>query len=316
MRAALRATQVAIIAVGAHGYALIMANIPNGDKVKSCIGEVAGDIGHITTVGRGPRNQFGKDFEAEGNTWTHALCRLDSDGDGRTNGEELGDPDCEWSKGQTPQFVDGITHPGQNCDDKFLAAADEPAPGIDRATMIFFHGIAMITAWGLLLPVGSFAAIFWRKAFGEPLWFKVHMTLQTIGLLVFLSGFVFTSLGAYGNDSPHKTSGSVFSVLALLQGIGGVCRPHKPTEGEQPSCRRTSFQISHRLLGKCLVLYGLMQVAGGIFYYEELYNVKPNLLLGVFGVLVAASLLFGFQGWLRGRRQTSGMLEKNGEVEL
>jgi len=314
MRMALQATQLAIIAVGAHGYSQTMANIPNSDRVKSCTGVVAGDIGHITMAGRGLRNQFGKDLEAEGNTWTPALCQLDSDGDGRTNGEELGDPDCEWSEGQTPQIVDGITHPGQNCDDKLIATASDS--GIDRATMILFHGIAMIVAWGLLLPVGSFAAIFWRKTFGEPLWFKVHMTLQTIGILVFLSGFVFTSLGAQGNDSPHKASGSVFSVLALLQGIGGVCRPHKPAEGEQPSCRRTSFQISHRLLGKCLVLYGLMQVAGGIFYYEQLYNVKPNLLLGVFGVLVAASALFGFQGWLRGKRHTAGMLEKTGEVEL
>ena len=45
-------------------------------------------------------------------TWTEALCRKDSDGDGKTNGEELGDPDCKWRVNQTPSRNTGISHPG------------------------------------------------------------------------------------------------------------------------------------------------------------------------------------------------------------
>ena len=40
---------------------------------------------------------------------------MDSDGDGWTNGQELGDPDCDWSPGQVPKFnsmVD-LKHPGK-----------------------------------------------------------------------------------------------------------------------------------------------------------------------------------------------------------
>ena len=37
---------------------------------------------------------------------------LDSDGDGRYNGEELGDPDCKWTPGQTTDNTLNITHPG------------------------------------------------------------------------------------------------------------------------------------------------------------------------------------------------------------
>ena len=33
-------------------------------------------------------------------TWSAELCNADSDEDGRTNGEELGDPDCQWSVGR------------------------------------------------------------------------------------------------------------------------------------------------------------------------------------------------------------------------
>ena len=44
--------------------------------------------------------------------WNATLCGLDSDGDGLTNGQELGDPDCVWTKGQAPNRTTGVTHPG------------------------------------------------------------------------------------------------------------------------------------------------------------------------------------------------------------
>jgi len=40
------------------------------------------------------------------------LCMKDSDGDGLSNGEELGDPSCVWTEGATPTRVVDITHPG------------------------------------------------------------------------------------------------------------------------------------------------------------------------------------------------------------
>jgi hypothetical protein len=36
-----------------------------------------------------------QDFAAAGYTWTVELCNKDSDGDGHSNGAELGDPDCK-----------------------------------------------------------------------------------------------------------------------------------------------------------------------------------------------------------------------------
>lgn len=63
---------------------------------------------------RFPRNPFGEDFEAARFAWTVALCHKDSDGDGRSNGEELGDPGCVWVKGATPSVSDPtqLSHPG------------------------------------------------------------------------------------------------------------------------------------------------------------------------------------------------------------
>ena len=38
---------------------------------------------------------------------------MDSDGDGKTNGQELGDPTCAWTPaGAPPSRTENITHPG------------------------------------------------------------------------------------------------------------------------------------------------------------------------------------------------------------
>jgi len=45
--------------------------------------------------GRGALNKFGLDFLAVGGDWK-TLCHMDSDYDGFSNGQELGDPCCRW----------------------------------------------------------------------------------------------------------------------------------------------------------------------------------------------------------------------------
>ena len=41
---------------------------------------------------------------------------MDSDGDGRSNGEELGDPECVWTQGTEPQRTAELSHPGKFMD--------------------------------------------------------------------------------------------------------------------------------------------------------------------------------------------------------
>ena len=43
------------------------------------------------------------------------MCMADTDGDGQTNGVELGDPCCVWAKnGPAPFQGTSVTHPGDN----------------------------------------------------------------------------------------------------------------------------------------------------------------------------------------------------------
>ena len=71
--------------------------------------------GGCPTEGAAARNAFGQAFAATtpaALTWTKALCEADSDGDGQSNGLELGDPCCVWSLGKGPDFADDLSNPG------------------------------------------------------------------------------------------------------------------------------------------------------------------------------------------------------------
>src|SRR5688572_15343083 len=83
--------------------------IPNGDNVPNWKA-----VGHITPDAKDDqaRNPFGVDFDHQKHTWTTTLCMMDSDNDGKSNGDELGDPDCVWKPSDTPRRLTYITNPG------------------------------------------------------------------------------------------------------------------------------------------------------------------------------------------------------------
>jgi len=76
---------------------------------------------HIDPAGGGARTLFGQDFErgpngvagtSDDHVWSRWLAGRDSDGDGWTNGQELGDPFAYWSSGGSP-MSSYRSNPGQ-----------------------------------------------------------------------------------------------------------------------------------------------------------------------------------------------------------
>ncbi|XP_067660273.1 tyramine beta-hydroxylase-like [Haliotis asinina] len=102
-----------LLVASTSAYRFYQDEIPNGDHVPHpCKANYLWwGVGHDNPLGGGPKNPFGRDF-ARYHNWTTELCRLDSDGDGMTNGEELGDPYCVWKKGTFPSTSTGLSHPG------------------------------------------------------------------------------------------------------------------------------------------------------------------------------------------------------------
>jgi hypothetical protein len=100
---------LALLGSAADGSKKFVQRLPNGANVKDFPA-----IGHTDGTGdREATNDFGDAFKKAGNKWSLSLCQADTDGDGQTNGQELGDPCCEWteSSGANPRWTTGVSHP-------------------------------------------------------------------------------------------------------------------------------------------------------------------------------------------------------------
>lgn len=85
-----------------------VAQLPNGFEI-GCTSCHEG-------FGGGPRNAFGLDVDrtlVNGNVDWQAICDLDSDGDGYTNGQELG-AGCDWTEGEPVLAGDFPSNPGES----------------------------------------------------------------------------------------------------------------------------------------------------------------------------------------------------------
>lgn len=96
-------------------YQTYQARIPNGLRVPDpCnTAQFWPGVGHQKRAGGGTRNTFGVLMGDVQIQWGRSVCQADSDGDGRTNGEELGDPNCQWAMGGNPPVLStNLSHPG------------------------------------------------------------------------------------------------------------------------------------------------------------------------------------------------------------
>ena len=99
-----------------NGHLEYRSKIPNGFQVPDPCDIVSNSawqgVGQKSTSGAGTRNLFGEAFEEAHKKWTIDLCQADSDSDGKSNGEELGNPDCLWIEDSIPNVTVGLSHPG------------------------------------------------------------------------------------------------------------------------------------------------------------------------------------------------------------
>mmetsp|Transcript_37521 Transcript_37521/g.105956 ORF Transcript_37521/g.105956 Transcript_37521/m.105956 type:complete len:572 (+) Transcript_37521:85-1800(+) len=123
------ACQLLATAPAADAFSPYAEKIPNGHQVPLPDGSpgFCRGVGHLDCNGGGDRNPFGKDFAAASHQWTADLCRKDSDGDGFSNGQELGDPCCRWTPGSKDDNVLGsdVSHPGFQSSVLLRAQSDE-----------------------------------------------------------------------------------------------------------------------------------------------------------------------------------------------
>jgi len=86
-----------------YAYQQDLVKLPNGNSYGLTLGHPGGVTRKATVLA--------SSFYSNGQKWNKVICQADADGDGQTNGFEMGDPCCTWSIGQVPMFTTGLSDP-------------------------------------------------------------------------------------------------------------------------------------------------------------------------------------------------------------
>ena len=182
-------------------------------------------LGHTNQIGGGARNAFGAAFGLTGlpPVWTKAFCKADSDGDGQTNGLEMGDPCCEWNLTAVPFTTAKLSNPSDKtsmtsnvfpakCAPPTPASSVAPTPapappapawpGLPETLSVSSISIVVIAVGGLF-AAPSALAVCWA-----PSSYRVQLLLSLlVAILCTLAGTggVLDFLGsAYGGAKPSS----------------------------------------------------------------------------------------------------------------
>lgn len=266
----------------AWGYTSYMRKIPNGFNVVGPDGSSWSAVGHSAPNKGASINVFGQDFKANGFQWTETLCRMDSDGDGRSNGRELGDPDCVWQEGMEPTFNVNITHPGIFNEDFTVVpidtGSDEAAATTETLVLpswLAAHIACMMLSWGFLLPIGALMAISFRHSFADKArWFQLHISIQVLGVILNIAGFVipFVNIETHFKDT-HQVLGTVVFAMGVAQAVQGFIRPKKT---DKPTVLRRAWEVCHKGFGRIVIILAWANSFLGVQLIRKFYDGAPG----------------------------------------
>ncbi|KAG7373369.1 DOmon domain containing protein [Nitzschia inconspicua] len=164
------------------------------------------------------------------------------------------------------------------------------------------HGFIAGIAWGLLSPLAIAASVL-RKLFDGPLWFQIHRSLN---ILVVVSTIIAFGLAVAAinqetpegaspqhfnpDPNPHKLVGLVIFIIAIVQALLGIFRPHVPEAGQKKSSARVGWEILHRCLGFICLGMAIYQVQSGIKIYLNIFNSSADYILTIFWTVIGCIL--------------------------
>jgi hypothetical protein len=131
----------------------------------------------------------------------------------------------------------------------------------------YIHGILMLLAWVVLIPAGVITAKIRFNNPSDSMWFKVHIALNSLGLMAQLAGVIVilvykadlsNSFQGTTIQKVHYFGGLTIVALGLLQPLNAVFRPDK---AEPKTKRRQFWEYLHKGTGWLLVLAGIINCA-------------------------------------------------------
>lgn len=310
-------TMVLALALAPCGHSVYQSKVPNG---------------LVNGKSTGHTGNFRWDFKNQGYKWTTSLCNADTDGDGQSNGLELGDPCCIWTEGSTPAFTTDISLPGNagaktsrtmpSCTAGGASAqstltsspspppplpSPPPAPPPPSLSGQLAHGVVMTIAFGFVFPAGACVPRCWRAALPEGMWLRVHKVSMMVGAALTLIGLILSiaTLPASSKhfSGLHKLFGLVLSIVAIQQPLNAFVRPSPPKAvDEAPSPTRTAWRWFHGLTGLAIIGLGVLQLVTGVSVGCAYEADDFTFLYAVYGACFGLALLIGLIGLTRGSR--------------
>lgn len=155
----------------------------------------------------------------------------------------------------------------------FVSGAVKDAPF--AWTPLYTHGLMMTLAWAIGVPIAVLYARYGKAH--APTWFKVHMWANIVSYLVSIGGLIaaIVYFAGFKLDRAHNIMGLVIMILATLQALYGLLRPHVPAKGDAKSIPRIIFEVVHSWQGRILlvaatvnIFLGLMEIMAPMeFFY-------------------------------------------------
>jgi hypothetical protein len=125
------------------------------------------------------------------------------------------------------------------CDPSFdsCGGAVVSQSAVPRKTLWLAHGVFMTLAWVLLVPCAVAASVLRSILPKGPLWFTIHKSMNMMGVLVTIIGFLLAVVGTNQEGKKHFQSnglkaidrhyrvGFVIFLLAIVQALNGLFKP-------------------------------------------------------------------------------------------
>mmetsp|Transcript_2297 Transcript_2297/g.4884 ORF Transcript_2297/g.4884 Transcript_2297/m.4884 type:complete len:309 (-) Transcript_2297:295-1221(-) len=190
----------------------------------------------------------------------------------------FGDNDFLWAHGSAPALTYHASRSAFVLNLSSGAAQEVTAP---NKGLWLAHGVILFLAWGVFVPFAVQASLL-RKLLPEGgIWFQIHRGLNTISLALFIAGFAISVATTNKEEqphfsNPHRRMGLAMFIMAILQVIGGIVRPHNPPEGEKKKPVRVGWEVGHRVLGVSLLACGFWQMYEGILLYGVKYSTDES----------------------------------------
>lgn len=146
-----------------------------------------------------------------------------------------------------------------------------------------WHARLMVLGWSILIPLGMVTARFfkvwprqrWPEVLDSPVWWRLHVSLQTLGIATMSLGVLLAfGRGAGGSSVAvwHHRVGWVLVGAGWLQVLGGVLRGSKGGPGAHGlrgdhydmTRRRLAFEYLHKSLGWAALPLVVANTAAGL----------------------------------------------------